>query len=433
MTIWSQAKDLAAQTPSDRNRYVDFLRAISILVVITGHWLIAALYYHDGSLTPGDLLEIQPNAQWLTWLFQVMPIFFIVGGYANAVSLESARRREIGYADWLARRLIRLVTPLLALLLGWALLAAILHFWGVSGGVIRLTSRAALIPTWFLAIYIMVVVLAPATYIAWQRWGFASFWAFAAVGALVDIAFFAADIQWMSWSNYLWIWLAVHHLGYAWRDGRLGSPARLMTYSALGLLALLLLVFKGPYPLAMAGSPDEHLSNTLPPKITLLALSVFQFGLLLAIEGPMRRLLSGLRVWAATVLINSMIMTVYLWHVTVMVIIVSLAYLAGGFGLGLEPGSAEWWLTRPIWIAILFTALLPVTLLLAPLERRARTADAAAPAAVRLVGGAALICIGVALLALFGFGSAPLPGLDVTAFLMVVAGAAISGLLPGFK
>ncbi len=433
MSIWSQAKDMAAQTPSDRNRYVDFLRAISILVVITGHWLITALYYHDGSLTPSDLLVIQPDAQWLTWLFQVMPIFFIVGGYANAVSLESARRREVGYADWLARRLIRLVTPLFALLLGWALLAAILHFWGVSGDVIRLASRAALIPTWFLAIYIMVVVIAPATYIVWRRWGFASFWVFAAAGALVDIAFFAADIQWMSWSNYFWIWLAVHHLGYAWRDGRLGSPAQLMIYSALGLLALLLLVFKGPYPLAMVGSPDEDLSNTLPPKITLLALSVFQFGLLLSIERPMRRVLSGLRVWTATVLINSMIMTVYLWHLTVMVIIVSLAYLAGGLGLGFEPGSPEWWLTRPIWIAVLYAALLPVALLLAPLERRARAADAAAPAAVRLVGGAALICIGVALLALFGFGSAPLPGLDIVAFLMVVAGAAISGLLPGFK
>ena len=433
MSMWSQAKDMAAQTPTDRNRYVDFLRAISILVVITGHWLIAALYFHDGSLTLSDLLVIQPNAQWLTWLFQVMPIFFIVGGYANAVSLESARRREVGYADWLSRRLIRLVTPLLALLLGWALLAAILHFRGVSGKVIRLASRAAFIPTWFLAIYIMVVILAPATYSAWRRWGFASFWAFAAGGALVDIAFFAADIQWIGWSNYFWIWLAVHHLGYAWRDGRVGGPARLMTYSALGLLTLLLLVFLGPYPLAMVGSPDEDLSNTLPPKITLLALSVFQFGLILAIERPMRRFLSGARVWAATVLINSMIMTIYLWHLTVMVIIVSLAYLAGGLGLGLEPGSPEWWLTRPIWIAVLYAALLPVTLLLAPLERRARAADATAPAAPRLVGGAMLLCIGVALLALFGFGGAPLPGLDVAAFLMVVAGAAISGLLPGMR
>ena len=433
MSIWSQAKELAAQTPGDRNRYVDFLRAMSILVVITGHWLIVAVYYQAGSLTPGDLLVLQPDMQWLTWLFQVMPIFFIVGGYANAVSLESAHRREIGYTGWLAARLNRLVTPLLVLLLGWASVAAILYLSGVSGEVTRLASRAALIPTWFLAIYIMVVVLAPATYRAWRRWGFASFWALAAVGTFVDIAFFAAGLQWMGWSNYFWIWLSVHHLGYAWRDDRMGSPARLLTYSGLGLLALGLLVFKGPYPFAMVGSPDEGLSNSLPPKITLLMLGITQFGLLLAVEGPMRRMLSGIRIWAATVLINSMIMTLYLWHLTVMVIIVALAYLAGGVGLGLEPGSADWWVTRPIWIAVLYAVLLPVTLLLSPFERRARAADAAVPAAARLVAGAALLCLGVALLARFGFGSAPLPWLDIVAFLMVFAGAAISGLLPGFK
>jgi len=432
-SIWLQAKVLAEGTGRDRNRYVDFLRAVSILAVITGHWTVVALHYQDGTLTPGDLLVIQPNSQWLTWLFQVMPIFFIVGGYANAVSLESARRRDVDYAGWLAARLNRLVTPLLILILGWALLAAILYLSGVSGEVNRLASRAALIPTWFLAVYVMVVVLAPATYAAWRRWGFASFWALAATAAAVDVAFFAADLQWLGWTNYFWVWLAVHHLGYAWRDGRMGSPARLLGYSALGLLGLALLIFEGPYPFAMVGSPDEDLSNTLPPKVTLLMLGIAQFGLLLAIERPMRRALNGTRAWAATVLINSMIMTLYLWHLTVMVIIVALAYLAGGLGLGLEPGSAEWWATRPVWIAVLYAALLPVTLLFSPFERRARGADAAAPTAVRLVGGAALLCLGVALLARFGFGNAPLPLLDIVAFLMVVTGAGISGLLPGFK
>ena len=429
MSIWSQALDMAAKTPDERNRYVDFLRAVSILMVVTGHWLIVALYYKDGAFIPGDLLELRPKTQWLTWIFQVMPIFFIVGGYANAVSLESARRRGTDYAGWLVTRLNRLVSPLLVLLFAWALLAAILHFSGVTGNVLRLASRASLIPIWFLAIYTVVVVLAPATYIAWQRWGFASFWAFVVVGVLVDAAFFAADQQWLGWSNYLWVWLAVHHLGYAWRDGRMGSPARLLTYSALGLLVLALLIFKGPYPFAMVGSPDEELSNTLPPKITLLVLGIAQFGLLLAIEAPMRRLLSGLRIWAVTVLINSMIMTLYLWHLTVMVILISILYLAGGFGLGIEPASLEWWLTRPVWIGALYACLIPVALALGPLERRTRPADAAVPSAARLVVGALLICLGVALLALFGFGSSPLPYLDIASFVLVVLGAAISGLL----
>ena len=433
MSIWSQAIEMAAVTPNERNRYVDFLRAVSILMVVTGHWLIIALYYQDGSLTPGDLLEIKPGTQWLTWLFQVMPIFFIVGGYANAVSLESARRRGVGYAGWLAARLHRLVTPLLALLLGWAVLAAAFYFMGVSGDITRLASRGALIPIWFLAIYILVVMLAPTMYKAWQRWGFISLFALAAMGALIDAAFFLLKLELVGWTNYLWVWLSVHHLGFAWRDGRLGSPARLLGYSAIGLVALSILIFKGPYPFAMVGSPDEGLSNTAPPKITLLALGVFQFGLLLAIEAPMRRMLSGIRVWAATVLVNSMIMTLYLWHITVMVVVVSLAYLADGFGLGIEPGSLEWWYTRPIWIAVLYALLLPITLLLSPLERRARAADAPVPAAARQVGGALLICLGVAYLARFGFGSAPLPGLDIVAFALVIVGSGISGLLHGFR
>ena len=433
MGMWSQAKEMSAQTPDDRNRYVDFLRAVSILMVVSGHWLIVGLYYVDGSITFSELLVIRPNTQWMTWIFQVMPVFFIVGGYANGVSLEGAKRRGVGYPGWLVSRLNRLVSPLLVLLFVWAILAAILHYAGVSGNVLRLASQASLIPIWFLAIYIMVVVLAPATYIAWKRWGFVSFWAFAVAGVLVDIVFFALDQQWLGWTNYFWVWLAVHHLGYAWRDGRMGSPARLLIYSALGLAALSLLIFKGPYPFAMVGSPDEGLSNSAPPKITLLALGIFQFGLLLAFEKPMRRVLSGLRVWAATVLINSMIMTLYLWHLTVMVILVSLLYLAGGYGLGLEPGSHEWWLSRPIWIAVLYAVLLPVTLLFSPLERRSRPAGAPVPGAGRLVGGSLLICLGVALLAKFGIGSSPLPGLDIAAFAMVFLGSGISGLLPRFK
>ena len=428
--IWTQAKALAGQTPEERNRYVDFLRAVSILMVITGHWLVATVYWTDGALEGGKLTEVQPSTQWLTWVFQVMPIFFIVGGYANAVSRESAKRKGVHYAGWLAARLNRLVTPLLALVLFWGALSAILHFAGVSGPNLRIGSRAALIPTWFLAIYIMVVMLAPLTYRAWQRWGYGSLVAFGAMGVLVDWLFFGADMRWTGWSNYFWVWLCVHQLGYAWRDGRIGKPPALLLVSAAGLAALMLLIFKGPYPFAMVGSPGTDVSNTAPPKITLIALALCQFGLLMAIEAPMRRVLERLRVWAATVLINSMIMTVYLWHITVLILVVVIAYGAGGIGLGLPPGSSEWWLSRPLWIGVLYAFLVPAALLLSPLERMGRNMDRAPPSAARQVIGAVMLCFGVASLALYGFGASPLPYLDIVSFLCVIIGAGISGLLP---
>jgi hypothetical protein len=73
--------------------------------------------------------------------------------------------------------------------------------------------------------------------------------------------------------------------------------------------------------------------------------------------------------------------------------------------------------------------LFPVAILLAGLERRPRPAGAPVPSAARQVGGAVLLCLGLALLARFGFGDAPLPGLDLAAFAMAVAGAGISGVL----
>jgi len=431
MQIWSQASQMAALTPEERNRYVDFLRSISILVVIIGHWLIATAWVVDGEMDAGHLLEGRPQLHWLTWLFQVMPIFFIVGGYSNAVSLESAKRKGIGYGGWLSARLNRLVAPLLVLLIAWAIIAVTMSLLGTRPVVIQYVSQAALIPTWFLSIYIVVVILAPAAYKFWRRYGFTSFFVFVAGAALTDIAFFKAEMHWLGWTNYFWVWLAVHHLGFAWRDDRLGRVTKRLLFSAAGFVALWLLT-EGPYPLAMVGSPEE-LSNTLPPKITLLALGIFQFGLLLALEEPMRRVLKGLRLWTATVLINSMIMTVYLWHITVMVIFAAILYSAGGLGLGIEPGTQDWWLSRPIWIAILLVLLIPVALLLSPLERRGRPADAKIPAPARQITGAMMICLGVALLAMYGFGGGPYPRLDLISFSLVIVGSGISGLLPKFR
>ena len=161
MSIWSTARSLAEQRPPERNRYVDFLRALSILAVVVGHWLIATAWYVDGELITGHLLKLRPDTQWLTWLFQVMPVFFFVGGYSHAVSLESARRKNLDYSHWLIGRLSRLVTPLMLLLLAWVGIALTMRLLDVRPAVIQYISEASLIPTWFLAIYIMMAVEKP--------------------------------------------------------------------------------------------------------------------------------------------------------------------------------------------------------------------------------------------------------------------------------
>ncbi len=112
-------RTLAAATPATRNRVVDLLRAGAICVVVLGHWLIAAVVVRDGELVPGHLLELASWTHPLTWVFQVMPVFFLVGGYANALSWRSARTRDVPYAGWLRSRLRRLLVPVVPLLLTW--------------------------------------------------------------------------------------------------------------------------------------------------------------------------------------------------------------------------------------------------------------------------------------------------------------------------
>lgn len=434
MNIWNTALEMAAQTPPERNRYVDFLRAISIMVVVTGHWLIAGFLVTGEDIHSVQVLAAIPETQWLTWLFQVMPIFFIVGGYSNAVSLESAQRRNVGYAEWLSSRLDRLLRPLLPLIAFWTLLAIVLRLIDVAPENVQLLTQMALIPIWFLAIYTMVVVLAPLTYNAWRQYGLMSFAALTALAIIVDAAVFIADLKWAGWTNYFWIWLAVHQLGYAWRANRFSGSTRSLIVSVAAWVMLAVMVHFGPYPLAMVGSPDEDISNTLPPKLPLLVLGIAQFSLLLILESPLNRWLDNLRVWAATVLVNSMIMTLYLWHITIMLLFVYVLWQVGGIGLGLDPGTETWWLTRPIWVLLLFAVLLPFTLALSPVERSARPPARQTPG-ILLVSGAIMICSGIALMAMFGLGNSTVPLMDACAVALIGVGAVVSGVigLPRFS
>lgn len=424
---WKTASELAAQTPENRNRYVDFLRALSICAVVFGHWLMAAPYI-DGTIVISSMLEHQSWVRWLTWGFQVMPVFFLVGGYSNSVSWQSALRKGQGYSDWLQLRLQRLIGPVLPLILLWAVMAAVAQQLGVKPEMVKVASQMALIPIWFLAVYIMVIVMVPLAYKAWQRFGFWSFGALVLAACLDDLLFFTADMHFLGWFNYAFVWLAVHQLGFAWRDGYLAGMKQGLSWMIGGMAVLILLTVFGPYPISMVSVPGQEISNTLPPKVTLLALGIAQCGLLLSMEAPMRRWLARPSPWTSVVLINSMIMTVFLWHLTASTLSIGASLLIGGVGLHAFPGMPEWWLMRPVWIAVYLLALLPFVLVFGRFERSA--GSSAAMPSWQLVCGAFLCCGGLALMALNGIAGDDPFGLRLGAILMVLAGAVVSRVNP---
>jgi hypothetical protein len=419
---------MAAKTPGSRNRYVDFLRAVSIFAVVFGHWLMAAPYVADGGIMITSMLEHQAWTRWMTWAFQVMPVFFMVGGYSNSISWQSAQRKGRSYNEWLQVRLQRLISPVLPLIILWIFLAAGAQGLGLRPEMVKVASQMALIPIWFLAVYVFVVVLVPITHKAWQRFGFKSFGVLVVAAVIDDALFFAAGLKALGWLNYAFVWLAVHQLGYAWKDGYMAGARQGLAWMAGGAVVLIGLITIGPYPVSMVSVPGQEISNTLPPKIAMLALGIAQCGLLLSIEAPMRRWLSRARPWTAVVLVNSMIMTVFLWHLTASTLAIGCALLFNNAGLEVMPGSGAWWAIRPVWLLVYLLALLPFALGFGRFERG--TAGSPLCPSWRLVIGAVCICAGLALLALDGVVGDDWFGLRLVALILPFAGALLAGVNP---
>lgn len=428
--MWSRARKLAEQAPPERNRYVDFLRALSILAVVSGHWLVAAPYVQDGAVVGGHLLGILPWTQWLTWGFQVMPLFFLVGGFSNGVSWAASRRDGGTFSAWYAGRLARLIWPVLPLFAIWTGFALTGTLLGVERGIVRMAAQLALIPVWFLSVYLIVSALVPLSYAAWTRWRLGSVGALVAGAVLVDWLAIGQGIAGIAFGNFLFVWLAVHQLGYAWQSGALDGAARRAALALGGLAALIGLVRFGPYPVAMIGVPGSELSNSMPPTIALLALGIAQTGLALLLEPVGKRLLAGIAAWTATVLVNGMIMTLYLWHLTAFIAVTTAAWTLGGTGLHAAPGSGEWWLLRPLWFALYIAAVLPLIALFARFEQAGRSGGGEAPV-WRLILGLLLICAGLAATAAISIASpAGVTGVRLWVVALPFIGAALCGFGP---
>lgn len=431
-SLWTRARDMAMQAPPERNRYVDFLRALSILAVVVGHWLVAAPYMRDGAVVGGHLLGILPWTQWLTWGFQVMPLFFLVGGFSNGMSWAATRRNGGSYSGWYSGRLQRLINPVLPLFLIWTMFALFGTALGVERSVVAMAAQLALIPVWFLSVYLTIAALVPISWAAWRRLGMLSFWALVAGAIAIDVAALRFGVPYVNFLNFAFVWLAIHQLGFAWSEGRL-PPGRALVWGIGGLAALLLLVRFGPYPVAMIGVPGADLSNSMPPTLALLALGIAQSGFALALEPAGRRMLDDLTRWTAVVLINGMIMTVYLWHLTAFVLVMVAAWLLGGVGLDVAPGSTAWWLARPVWFALYIAALLPLIGLFARYERADGKADRETPH-WRLILGLVLISAGLAATAAISIASPEgVTGVRLWVVALPFIGAAVAQFGPVHK
>jgi hypothetical protein len=346
---------LAASTPVYRDRYIDLLRVVSLGVVVVGHWLMAVIVVApDGTVRATNLLAVLPSLKPVTWLLQVMPVFFFVGGFSHATAVPSVRRRGGRYADFARSRAGRLLRPTAVFIGVWLAFALVVEVTGQDRGVLRAATRTVAQPLWFVGVYLAVVALAPAMLRLHRRlgrWAVAAPLVLGGAAGLVDLARFGGNLPAIGYLNVALVWLAVHQAGLLYADGTLtrrGIAAGLM---ATGLAATVALTTVGPYPVSMVGMPGERVSNMAPPTFALLAHSVWLIGLVLLLRAPVSRWLSRPRVWRGVIAANGLAMTAFLWHLTALFGAVA---ATAALGVG-QPavGSAAWWLLRPVWLAVL--------------------------------------------------------------------------------
>lgn len=278
------ARELAAATPSTRDRYVDLLRVASLGTVVLGHWLMAAVTTggdgaSGGGVEVGNLLAVEPRLQILTWALQIMPVFFFVGGFSHALAYRSLSRKSPDggsvYPAFLRVRLQRLLRPTMVFIGVWGAAAVLLHLTGRGGGLLDVALRLVAQPLWFIGVYLAMVAFTPPLLKLHERYGWGAFGGLVAAAALVDVLRFALDVPFVEFLDFAFVWLAIHQLGFLRADGRLTRPYLL---AGAGLAGAALLVAYGPYPLSMVGMPGEKVSNMAPPTFALLCHGLWLVG-----------------------------------------------------------------------------------------------------------------------------------------------------------
>jgi hypothetical protein len=382
--------------PGNRDRFIDLLRGGSILAVVVGHWLVADVRWVHTGPGAGRLVETsslhEVPAMWpLTWFFVVIPLFFFVGGFANRRSWEGTLRRGEGYATFLDRRVHRVLAPAGLYIAVVAVLGLLVDRAGGVG--IRALGGLFYQPLWFLGAYLCVVALTPMTLRLHARFGVGVIAVLLVVVALLDAGRFGLGVDGFGYLNVLFVWMLMHQLGYLEVDGRLTRPvAAGMTLAGLGAAALLVLA--GPYTASMVGVPDGPVGNMHPPTLAITALGIAQIGIAVLLRAPLTRWLAQPRVWAAVVVVNLSVVSIYLWHQAALTIAARLVLPLGYPDP--SPGTPAWWVARLLWLVLPGVVLAGIVALVGRAER------VAAPSRVRPGGGTAaaavtglvLVCVG---------------------------------------
>lgn len=350
--IRGAAERVDAATPDHRDRAVDALRAGAVLGVVLGHWLVTALVADGRTLHTASPLQHMPWLAPISWAFQTLAVFFLVGGHVATRGYASSRARGIPYRRWLRARLDRLFKPVAAVLLLWTVVTAALLLSGAEYATTRTLVKLALSPLWFLLVFAALTAATPLLARLHPLWPLA-------VVLHVDLLRFGLGApDRLGWLNLAAGWLVPYALGAAWTRGELERRRSGWILLLSGTAATAALVAWAGYPASMVGVPGAGVSNLNPPTLAAVTFGLAQCGLALLLRDRLRGAMRRPVAWAAVALVNLSAMTVFLWHQSALMATTATGLLAGRLpGLHTVPDGLGWVAARLVWLPVFVLAL----------------------------------------------------------------------------
>ena len=309
MTLFPTPAEVAAQTPPERDRAIDVIRIGALLGVVAGHTVMATSTIEDGVFRWGNLLTTSVALQALTWVFQIMPLFFFAGAAAGVTSWQPGT----SWGGWLMKRCLRLYRPVFYYLAFWVATLLVLHrllpvhvYEPIAGISIQLL--------WFLGAYVLMLAAVPVLSRIRTTAGLITGVGVVYAGVLVvDVTRLhveaAAPLGYLNMA----VWLIPGMFGVAYRRGLLDVRTARRLGSGMLAVNIALLVF-GPYELSLVGIDGQRLANMTPPSLLLAGHAIMMCAFAIAAAPAIGRWARRPRVWWLTAIGNSGAMTLYLWH-----------------------------------------------------------------------------------------------------------------------
>jgi len=370
---------------SARDLTLDLARVVCVLLVVVIHLLMVGVGAGPEGLVVSRPLEFQPWFAAATWAGQIMPLFFVVGGFASMTAWRSLRRRGGTASDYVRSRVLRLAQPALPLFVFYVIVLGGATLLGVDPELLDMVAKSAGLPLWFLAAYTLCQAFVPVMAGCHERAPRLTLVALLAGVLLVDTARFTTGVNELGLLNLFFVWLLVQQLGFWYADGWFAARTGWQLFG----IAVLSYAILAAVTLPDGWYSNDMLANLNPPTLPLVLLAVAQACILRALRPALARLMNAHWARAVVFLVGTRLMTIYLWHLPLIIALSGVALLIPGAAP--LPDSSGWWLSRPIVFVIVLAALFGLSFLVGRWEAPREVGSTPPPLVVGLAAALAFL------------------------------------------